>query len=233
MNRQTFLRSSLLASGAALSPSLLRAQPVDAETGRGPGKGPRSDLRQVYEFVQAAHRDFAKVESMLEDDPTLIHARWDWGEGDWESGLEGAAHMGQNDIVEYLLSQGARTDVFSAAMLGHTTTVTSLIDLTPRTATSRGPHGLTLMFYVGYGGQPAMAEAVLPHLSNPAAQANRAIHTATIANRIELVEWLIKHGADDINTPNFFGKTPLDTAIARGHDELVELLRDHGGIVSP
>ncbi|MBT5901912.1 MAG: ankyrin repeat domain-containing protein [Opitutaceae bacterium] len=230
MNRQTFLKSSLLASGAAVSASFIRAQPVADEEGRGPGRGPRTDLRKVYEFVQAAHRDLPKVKSMLAADSALIHARWDWGDGDWESGLEGAAHMGQREIVRYLLTQGARNDVFSAAMLGHTETVKAMIDLETATVDSRGPHGINLMFYVGYGGKPAMADAILQHVEDRGPQCNRAIHTATLSNHVELVGWLIENGATDINTPNFFDKTPLDAATERGFTELAELLRQHGGV---
>ncbi len=192
MNRHTFLKHSLVASGAALSSTLVRGQPLDAETGRGPGLGPRADLRRIYEFVQAAHRDLDRVKAMLDADYSLIHARWDWGEGDWESGLEGAAHMGRRDIVQHLLSAGARGDVFSAAMLGHTKTVQAMIDLETATVDSRGPHGINLTFYVGYGGKIPMAESVLRHIPKRGPQCNRAIHTATLSNHLELVGWLIK-----------------------------------------
>lgn len=232
MNRQTFLKHSLVASGAALSAPFVHAQPVEADTGRGPGKGPRSDLRKVYEFVQAAHRDLPKVKAMLAADASLIHARWDWGDGDWESGLEGAAHMGARDIVRFMLANGVRCDVFSAAMLGHTDTVKAMIDLDSTTVDSRGPHGINLMFYVGYGGQTAMADSVLQHIPDRAPHCNRAIHTATLSNHVELVSWLIKNGATDINTPNFFDKTPLDAALDRNFTELAEVLRQNGGVTS-
>lgn len=144
MNRNSFLRKSILAAGAVSLPSLGEAQPVTAEDGRGPGRGPRTDLRPVLDFVQAAHRDLEKVKSMLATDPSLIIASWDWGNGDWETGLEGAAHMGRQDIVRYLL----------------------------------------------------------------------------------------ENGADNPNTKNFFGKTPLDAALDRDFNELAELLRQNGGQTS-
>ena len=86
------------------------------------------------------------------------------------------------------------------------------------------------MFYVGYGGKPAMADAILQHVEDRGPQCNRAIHTATLSNHVELVGWLIENGATDINTPNFFDKTPLDAATERGFTELAELLRQHGGV---
>ena len=208
MNRESFLKHTLVASGVTFSAPFIRTQPVEADTGRGPGKGPCSDLRKVYEFVQAAHLDLPKVKAMLATDSSLIHARWDWGDGDWESGLEGAAHMGARDIVRYLLANGVRCDVFSAAMLGHTETVKAMIDLESATVDSHGPHGINLMFYVGYGGQTAMADAVLQHIPDRGPHCNRAIHTATLSNHVELVGWLNDNGATDINTPNFLRENP-------------------------
>jgi hypothetical protein len=57
-----------------------------------------------------AHSDLAMVEKLLDREPGLINATMDWGGGDWESGLGGAAHMGRRDIVEFLLGRGARID---------------------------------------------------------------------------------------------------------------------------
>lgn len=196
MNRHAFLTSSVMATTALAIVPFSRAQPVTAEDGRGPGRGPRTDLRPVLDFVQAAHRDLDKVKSMLAADQSLAIASWDWGNGDWETGLEGASHMGRRDIVRYLLENGARADSFSAAMLGHTTTIAALVNLTPAT------------------------------------ECNQAIHTATLSNHIELVAWLLKSGADNPNTKNFFGKTPLDAALDRDFNELAELLRQNGGETS-
>jgi ankyrin repeat protein len=234
MTRKDFIAKSLAASAVAATVPLLGATDspvpeVSPETGRGPGRGPRQSLKLVLEFVQAGHRDLDKVKAMLAEAPGLIHARWDWGDGDWESALEGAAHMGRTDIVRYLLANGARVDSFSAAMLGDADTIQSLVKLEPGIANAKGPHGLPLMFYVGYGGSVPMAEAVVPLLTEKAAECNRALHTATLSNREALVAWLLKNGVTDVNTQNFFGKTPLDAAVERKFDGIAKLLRAHGG----
>lgn len=236
MTRKEFLATSLLVPGVLAAPRLTAAEgateAVTPETGRGPGRGPRQSLRGVLEFVQAGHGDLARVKTMLAADPALVHARWDWGDGDWESALEGAAHMGRADIVRHLLESGARVDILTAAMLGDAATVAALVKLAPATANTAGPHGLPMMFYVGHGGSVAMAEAVAPLLHERAAQCNRGLHTATLSNHEALVEWLIKHGATDLNTKNFFGKTPLDAAMERQFDGVARLLRSHGGRTS-
>jgi hypothetical protein len=237
VTRKDFITKSLVATSVVTTAPLLQAaestdQDVTPETGRGPGRGPRQPLKQVLEFVQAGHSDLDKLKAMLAQAPGLIHARWDWGDGDWESALEGATHMGRADIVRYLLSNGVRVDSFSAAMLGDVGTIQALLKLEPGIANAKGPHGLPLMFYVGYGGNVAMAEVVTSHLKERAAQCNRALHTATLSGHEALVEWLIKNGASNLNTKNFFGKTPLDVALDRKFTGIAKLLQANGGMPS-
>ncbi len=72
----------------------------------------------VKEFVIAAHGDLEKTKSMLAETPSLLNATWDWGGGDFEMAIGGAGHMGRRDIALFLIGQGARFDLFVAAMLG-------------------------------------------------------------------------------------------------------------------
>src|ERR1044071_7056519 len=72
----------------------------------------------VEEFVGKSHGDLERVKELLAQEPALINAAWDWGGGDWETGLGAAAHMGRSDIANCLLENGARLDLFAAAMLG-------------------------------------------------------------------------------------------------------------------
>src|SRR5919204_4385777 len=94
-------------------------------------KGPSLDSQKVNEIVLKAHGDFDAVRSLLEEQPALVNAAWDWGGGDWETPLGAAAHMGRRDIAELLLEHGARLDVFAAAMLGETEIVRAILDAFP------------------------------------------------------------------------------------------------------
>src|SRR5262245_25858629 len=60
----------------------------------------------AQDFVIFAHSEFDMVKKLLEKKPELLNATVDWGNGDWETGLGGASHMGRRDIVEYLLERG-------------------------------------------------------------------------------------------------------------------------------
>ena len=67
---------------------------------------------KVKEFVIAGHGNFDQVKKMLADMPTLLYATWDWGSGDFETALEGAGHVGNKEIANYLIGTGARTNLF-------------------------------------------------------------------------------------------------------------------------
>jgi hypothetical protein len=120
-------------------------------------KKPQINRSMVQDFVIFAHADLDKVKMLLEREPGLLNAAIDWGGGDWETGLGGAAHMGRRDIVEFLLSRGARADLFCAAMLGQTEVVRSLLTLQPKLIEAKGPHGFDLHFHAQVGGDQAKA----------------------------------------------------------------------------
>ena len=116
----------------------------------------------VNEFVAKAHGDLQRVQALLEREPLLINASWDWGGGDWETGLGAAAHMGRRDIALYLLEQGARMDLFAAAMLGELEIVRAILTAFPHMRHQPGPHGIPLLSHAQKGGTEA--EAVVTFL---------------------------------------------------------------------
>src|SRR5213080_1163705 len=95
-------------------------------------KQPALKPELVQEFVAKAHGDLNRVQELLEKEPALVNAAWDWGGGDWETGLGAAAHVGRRDIAEYLLARGARLDLFAAAMLGKLAIVQAILKDNPQ-----------------------------------------------------------------------------------------------------
>jgi hypothetical protein len=124
-------------------------------------KPARLEPAQVEAFVGNAHGDFAEVERLLDLEPALANASWDWGGGDWETGLGAAAHMGRRDIAELLLARGARLDVFAAAMLGEVEIVRAVLDAYPEVVAAKGPHGIPLRVHAEQGGERAAAVLAL------------------------------------------------------------------------
>ncbi|WP_397327126.1 ankyrin repeat domain-containing protein [Paenibacillus oceani] len=107
------------------------------------------DLVQL--FVGQAHGDFQKVQQLLEQEPGLLNASWDWGNGDWETALGAAAHMGRKDIANYLLGKGARIDLFTAAMLDKVEIVKAIVSDNLALKDSLGPHQIPLINHAEAG----------------------------------------------------------------------------------
>jgi hypothetical protein len=109
----------------------------------------------VREFVGSSHGDVDAVRELLGLEPQLVNAAWDWGGGDWETGLGAAAHMGRRDIALVLLEGGARMDIFAAAMLGEIEVVRAMIAAFPGLREAAGPHGIPLLDHAKAGGDEA------------------------------------------------------------------------------
>ena len=127
-------------------------------------KRPQINRQLVLDFVIFAHSDPDMTKKLLDKEPMLVNAFVDWGGGDWESGLGGAAHMGRHDIVEVLLAKGARIDIFAAAMMGQLEAVKAFLTLEPKLIDARGPHGFTLHFHAQVGDKES--EKVLDYLQS-------------------------------------------------------------------
>jgi len=113
------------------------------------------DPKVVQAFVGSAHGDLDTVRELLAAEPALVYAAWDWGGGDWETGLGAAAHMGRRDIAFYLIDRGARMDLFAAAMLGDVEVVRSVLEAYPAMAGALGPHGIPLVEHARVEGEEA------------------------------------------------------------------------------
>jgi hypothetical protein len=100
---------------------------------------------------------------MLAQEPKLANAAQDWGGGDWESGRGAAAHMGRHDMATVLLEQGARLDLFAAAMLDRIDIVLAILSAFPVMRDAPGPHGIPLIAHAEAG----KAERVLAFLREP------------------------------------------------------------------
>lgn len=150
----------------------------------------------VRSFVSAAHYDLDKVKALLKEEPGLLHAAMNWGEDDWETALGAASHVGRRDIAEWLLSQGARMDIFAAAMLGEFAIVKAMIDRYPFMAKAKGPHGISLKQHAMMGGE--RAKEVLEFLKSFDDEEEGFSGMIMVENRIE-----VKPGMADLVMERF------------------------------
>lgn len=153
--RKDFLKKSLfLATGLTIVPNLIFSKSEKLNEG--------IDPKIVYEFVNEAHTNFDTVKKMLEAHPLLLNAAWDWGNGDFETALGAAAHMGQKETANFLIALGARADIFVLTMLGKTEIVKAMLKEYPNLLNSQGPHGFTLLHHAEKGGKDA--EKLVKHI---------------------------------------------------------------------
>lgn len=147
---------------------------------------PARDPALVREVVGASHRDLKRVQELIERQPALVRASIDWGFGDWESCIDAASHVGNKPIADFLLTNGARPTIFSAAMMGQLDVVKAFIAARPGIQRTLGPHGLTLMWHARQGG--ADANAVVQYLTTVGdADLSPATQPLAVADRDSLV----------------------------------------------
>ena len=137
---------------------------VDSGAGRHePLAFPRNDPERVSAIVGASHGNIDRVRQLLGEQPALARAAWDWGFGDWETALGAASHTGRREIAELLIENGARPNLFSAAMMGELETVQAFLSRDPDLYWLPGPHGISLMNHAraGRDGAAAVVEYLL------------------------------------------------------------------------
>jgi hypothetical protein len=180
--KQFLIGSSVAAVGLFCGRDLLQAQPANSPPGPArsmtpesadnvpdfPEHHPQLDRPRVKRFVIAAHANLPAVKTMLAEEPNLINGAIDWGNGDFETALGGASHMGRRDIAEYLLEHNARMDIFAATMLGQIDIVSAAVAAFPNIVQVPGPHGIPLIVHAEKGG--LAAKAVLEFLQPLVAQ---------------------------------------------------------------
>jgi ankyrin repeat protein len=98
---------------------------------------------------------------------------WDWGGGDWETGLEGAGHVGSKDIARFLIANGARPNIFVLTMLGQTAIVKAILETYPELLNSKGPHGYTLLHHAEKGEEDS--EELLKYLTDKGLKEKRVM----------------------------------------------------------
>ncbi|MBI1741566.1 ankyrin repeat domain-containing protein [Candidatus Acetothermia bacterium] len=176
---------------------------------------------EVEQFIIAAHGNFPKMKELLDANPALLHTRWDKTN---EMAIEAAAHVGNKQAAEYLLSKGASLDICTAAMLGMNDKVASFLKENSKLANAKGAHGIPVLFFAALSGDTKIAELLVSHGSREGVDS--ALQGAVRLGRTAMVKWLLDRGAN-VNTKDFEGKTPLQVATERNYTEIIALLQPH------
>jgi len=157
LSRRAVLASAPIGVLAAGAPWARASSDSPAPGGAGPSHPifPAQDPVLVQQAVGLSHRDLDGVKALVEKRPELAKAAWDWGFGDWETAIGAASHVGRPDIVEVLVANGARPDIFTFAMLGNLDAVRAMIEGSPGIQRIPGPHSITLLAHALAGKEKA------------------------------------------------------------------------------
>jgi hypothetical protein len=147
MNRNQFLKA---AGGGGI---ILVATPFVSFKAQ---DGEPMDKKIVKEFVGVSHKDMDKVKTLLDEYPSLLNAAHDWKQGDFETGLGAASHVGYKELVQYFLNKGAQANIFTACLFGLMDIVKPTLTAFPNTLHAKGPHGFTLLHHANKGGAEAL-----------------------------------------------------------------------------
>jgi ankyrin repeat protein len=178
-----------------------------------------------------AHGDFDRVKELIESHPSLVEALNALDPSQMDETPQGAAaHCGRREILEYLLAQGVRLDIFMACALGMTDRVSQFLQADPTLARARGAHQIPILCHVS---DRRTAELLLAYGADPNAGEEAdwtPLFDAAAKGRTEVTELLILHGANVRSLAP--GTKPLHHAAANGHQEMVALLLRHGASVN-
>lgn len=176
----------------------------------------------VREFVIAGHGNLDRVKEMLAGQPELLNVAHEWRPGDTETALQGASHVGNRAIAEYLLAHGAPLDICAAAMLGRRDAVERFLSDDPALIHTHGAHGIPLLTHAAFSGDVELAAMLYERGAQEGA--SPALSNAVSKGHADLARWLLNNSDADPNWQNFQGKTALDLARERGDDALIALL---------
>ena len=187
----------------------------------------------VENMVGAAHFNHQATVASIQKFPVLAKAQGLTTEG----AVEACAHTGQLPIVEALLAQGAPYSLPTATVRDDRRRMAELLAEDPLRIHERGAHDFALLWYpVLGGGLIDAAELLVKAGANVEAHhvlGTTALHWAAGRGQLEMVDFLCEHGADVNRTGRFYdpkGQTPLQSAEAGDHGEVVKLLRDRGAV---
>lgn len=157
MSRRTAVKGSIFGLLAVSIPNIIFAKkiidvkPEHVNADEIFYRYPSIDDKIVADVVGSSHFNLDRVKELVNKRPELARATWDWGFGDWETALGAASHVGRRDIADFLMSKGARPDIFTFAMIGAYDAVKAMVESSPGIQSIGGPHGISLLQHAKNG----------------------------------------------------------------------------------
>lgn len=175
-------------------------------------------------FAAVKAGDVARVEAMVNADPSLLAAADESGLGPYTV----ARYSRQDAVSKLLLEKGVQLDIFAATMAGVRQRVVDLLAQNRELVSAYSHDGWTPLHLAAFFGNAEIAEILLANGADAQARSrnnmqNTPLHAAAAGRHNELVSVLLAHNAD-VNARQHGGWTPLHAAAQNGDSELARLL---------
>jgi uncharacterized protein len=177
----------------------------------------------IKAFVIAGHGNLETIKTMLLEHPDLLEAAHEWREGDFETALQAASHVGNADIALFLLSQGAKLEITTAAMLGDTVSLEKFLVLNPEAIKTTGAHGISLLTHAVMSENPELIRDLITKGATEGS--SMALNIAVDIGQLEVIKVLLEQTQPELSWKNMKGKTVMD--LAADNPEIKNLLIAH------
>jgi uncharacterized protein len=187
-------------------------------------------MKEIIELIKTGKND--QLQQAIIDNPSLANQKNEQG----ISLLQFAAYCRNQFAVELLKKHKTELDIFEAASIGDKEKVTQLLEASPEQLNSFSPDGFTALGLASFFGQLPIVKLLLEKKANPNVPSNNPykvtpLHSACAISQYEIIELLIRHGAD-VNAKQMQGVTPLHSAAHNGQTKIIKLLIENGADVN-
>lgn len=204
--------------------------------------------QKAKEFILPIMGGKADDVNRLIDSGVDVNEKFDWGATRDITALVFAVMLGQTEICGILIDAGADVNIKSSGgttLLHHVAfsggdykdiaelLIAKGLDVNAKITRSGEIKDGTPLHLAAPKGNVLVAEVLIQNGAEVNARlpynGYTALHLASRDGFKEVVELLITKGAE-VNAKTMYGETPLDLGISKEHNEIVDLLRKHGGI---
>jgi ankyrin repeat protein len=188
-----------------------------------------TDLNVFHGSVKAG--DLDAVRAALVENPALLNAKNESG----QTAILLSKYYGQTGVTEHLLSLNPDLDIFTAAAVGRQEVVFQELERDPSLTAAHSTDGWTPLHLAAFFGHKPLAMALIARGAevdsrSTNAMKNTPLHAAAAGRKADLVELLVREGAD-ANARQEGGWTALHAAAQNGDREIVALLIANGADV--